>query len=327
MVSAFASIVRRLVFGGLPDSEEGWRRHLASAGFDEEAVMEIMECAMTVLMWQDAGLDEHTLALIRESHKVSWFTIDGICRLSKFVSGTLAGTSLADLVFIIAISRVVSRVEMRLKELNLVTQVATGGACTYFGLNADEAPISTFLLNPLYVDDYALTLYGRADSLLQKGAVAMRVMWQSFLEFKLQLIMEAGKTALLPFLHGPGCAAVQREVAGLPGGILVCPRGGGEVIRLHVVKSYKHMGRRACPNGDIMPEIAARYSTTKTVFRPLTRKLFKKESVPLKEKMPVAGSLLLSRPIQWQWCVAGFAYCRKAADPLECYGIHASSPW
>ena len=100
------------------------------------------------------------------------------------------------------------------------------------------------------------------------------------MEFSLKLHMEPGKTALLPFLQGCGCAPVQRIVAGLPKGILVCPLEVGEG-ELHVAKSYKHMGRTAMPNGDIMPGIVARYGTTLQVAKPLARRFFKKATVPI----------------------------------------------
>ena len=45
-------------------------------------------------------------------------SIDGIEKLSRFISGTLAGTSLADIVFIVALARVIDVVELRLAQLD-----------------------------------------------------------------------------------------------------------------------------------------------------------------------------------------------------------------
>ena len=55
---------------------------------------------MTLLRWQDAGATEHGLALLRCSHEASWFTVDGLCGLSKFIQGATAGSAIADIVFI-----------------------------------------------------------------------------------------------------------------------------------------------------------------------------------------------------------------------------------
>jgi len=80
VVSAFASIVRRSVFEGLPDSEEGWRRNLLTAGFDLESIDEIIKCSVTTIQWTEAGLDPHAQALITELYRKSWFTVDGVRR-------------------------------------------------------------------------------------------------------------------------------------------------------------------------------------------------------------------------------------------------------
>ena len=70
---------------------------------------------------------------------------------------------------------------------------------------------------------------------------------------------------------------------------------GDSSIKLHVVKHYKHMGRRVLPDGSILPEIAARYATTRKIAKPLENRLFRKSAVAWSEKVNVAGSLLLSR--------------------------------
>ena len=49
MVSAFASITRRLAIPDLPTSEEGWRRHVASLGFTGGETDDIIHSALTIL--------------------------------------------------------------------------------------------------------------------------------------------------------------------------------------------------------------------------------------------------------------------------------------
>ena len=64
---------------------------------------------------------------------------------------------------------------------------------------------------------------------------------------------------------------------------------------LNVVKFYKYMGVRTTASGDVLPEIAARYATTRNVIKPLKVKLFKTTSIAIKDKLHIAGSILLSR--------------------------------
>ena len=56
----------------------------------------------------------HAQALITDLYRESWFTVDGIQRLSTFKAGTQAVTSLADLIFIVAIAVVIKRLDRRL---------------------------------------------------------------------------------------------------------------------------------------------------------------------------------------------------------------------
>ena len=71
VVRAFASTIRRLVFEGLADSEEAWRRSLYGAGFDLEDIDEIIHSSVSALQWSEAGLDTHAQALITELYRKS----------------------------------------------------------------------------------------------------------------------------------------------------------------------------------------------------------------------------------------------------------------
>ena len=55
------------------------------------------------------------------------------------------------------------------------------------------------------------------------------------------------------------------------------------------------MGVRTVTSGDILSEIEARFATAKPEFRRLRAKLFKKSCVPTRDKVQIAGSLLVSR--------------------------------
>ena len=104
---------------GLPESELQWRTRLANCGFSEDDVQGIMQAAVTIAEWNDAGASCHVVEMVRVSYKYSWYTVDGVKRLSRFVKGTLAGTSIADLIFIMAVSRVVQKVAPRISACNL----------------------------------------------------------------------------------------------------------------------------------------------------------------------------------------------------------------
>jgi len=88
---------------------------------------------MTIDAWVQAGASPHAVALLRESHRSSWFSIDGVEKLSVFISGTLAGTSLADIIFIVTLARVIGEVDKELERRGLLQYVDSWDAAEYFG--------------------------------------------------------------------------------------------------------------------------------------------------------------------------------------------------
>ena len=110
IVSAFASIARRIAMPNMPESEEGWKLHILSIGFSPAEADEIVRGAISALEWKDAGASGHALELLTATHASSWFSIDGIITICKHTRGTPAGTSLADIVYILCMGRVVDRI-------------------------------------------------------------------------------------------------------------------------------------------------------------------------------------------------------------------------
>ena len=78
LVTAFASVSRCIAIPGLPESEEQWLRHLVGMGIQPEEASCIMNCALSILEYNAAGVSEHGVALLRETHKTSWFSTDGL---------------------------------------------------------------------------------------------------------------------------------------------------------------------------------------------------------------------------------------------------------
>ena len=82
--------------------------------------------------WIVAGGCSHLQALLKELHTGTWASTEGLAGVLQFQSGTLAGTPIADLVFIVAFARVLRKVRMNLKEVGLFYPITTDGAAQYF---------------------------------------------------------------------------------------------------------------------------------------------------------------------------------------------------
>ena len=128
----------------MPESEAAWRRHVHNIGFIVEEANSIVDGAISVLQWSEAGATAHALELLRLTHTGSWFTVDGINTVCSFTAGALAGTSLADIVFILCMARVVSKIQDELQAAGLVTHVPTSDTFDALGIYGDsKAPIGS----------------------------------------------------------------------------------------------------------------------------------------------------------------------------------------
>ena len=86
----------------------------------------------------------------------------------------------------------------------------------HFGFDEDEAPIAPFLLNPAFMDDYAVPILASAPDILAKSRLTMSIVHSAFLEYGMALNMKPGKTALLLGLFGKGAVATKMVVDQLP---------------------------------------------------------------------------------------------------------------
>ena len=114
IIGAFSAVNRRISIPDQPVSEEQWRRHLCACGYSVADANATVAIGLPVADWTAAGASQHAIALLSASHAASWFSIDGIEAVSTFLKGALAGTSLADIIFVVTMARVLSVLEVEL---------------------------------------------------------------------------------------------------------------------------------------------------------------------------------------------------------------------
>ena len=100
---------------------------------------------------------------------------------------------MADICFIVAVARVIARVEERLKEQDLATYLPTLDAKGMFGLQDDDLPMVTRLPSPFFVDDYAIPIMALAAACHAKSVAALTVFGIPFVNFRWNEIWRLGK--------------------------------------------------------------------------------------------------------------------------------------
>ena len=102
--SAFASIVREVVLP-MPTSADQLAHRLLARGLPHEAVARCMESTQAYDGWVASGDRRHLSAMLASSHLGSWFSMDTIDSIWHSKSGSLAGSSLGDLISCLSLAR------------------------------------------------------------------------------------------------------------------------------------------------------------------------------------------------------------------------------
>ena len=161
-------------------------------GLDVDIADCILSTAITVARWVEAGSDQHTVALLTASHRKSWFTIDGLEKVSAFVAGTMAGTSLADIVFVVAMARITTMIDRRLEEQELVYHLDPLPAAIHFDRDFLDLPAKTKVIASAWIDDLAVPVVCHAPALVAKSTAVPTEVWHVLNMFALQLNLKPG---------------------------------------------------------------------------------------------------------------------------------------
>ena len=165
--SAFASIVRGIALEPLLSAEDLCHR-LSARGFDDADIKSILEGVNDFTFWQESGGSHHLSVLTSRIHRCSWFAVDGVPGCYESCCGALAGTSLADVIFLLAFSRVLHAVEARLRSAGAMFKLPAAIVATRVCIIQAGHPMEGLgqSLGPIaFVDDVAQPLIASANEI------------------------------------------------------------------------------------------------------------------------------------------------------------------
>ena len=90
VVGAFASVIRKILIGGLADAEQV-ATICARLKLDHALGQEAVELARRDGVVAENGAPPHLAGLIREAHRNTWFSTEGLETIVKTTAGTRAG--------------------------------------------------------------------------------------------------------------------------------------------------------------------------------------------------------------------------------------------
>jgi hypothetical protein len=119
LAGAFASVVRRLGIGNDVTDMELARR-LRHIGFTGAQICATIDEMKQMRPWDDAKAPKQIQALLRDLLGTIWISMEHVSKVLLYTSGTAAGTSIADIISVVAFKSVPFEVRKQLSNQQLI---------------------------------------------------------------------------------------------------------------------------------------------------------------------------------------------------------------
>jgi len=220
-------------------------------------------------------------SIMQQLYTNSWVSQEYIPNVLNIVSGSAAGTPLADLVYGMCMARVLSLLRSSMHSDNLVSEIVIGS--------------KRFEVNDVsFVDDVAMPIISEAKNLTAKIGAVADCAYGVFSSFGMALNFNPGKSEATVGLFGHDSRQARKHLF-LAGNKI--PISAGNFKSLNVVKCYQHVGTLSTISCDPREEVTKRIGIMRSDSRALCKRIMKVPSVPLKKKITVMQSFILTRGI------------------------------
>jgi len=253
VVTAFARMLRRSVFD-ISEGDEIWLKTLKECGFSDGDVSAIYDTVAALSSWDIDGegdlsgggqfCNELSIKVAKHWFTNTWMSQEGLEGVFITDFGCMAGTPLADLVFTVAISRILYVFRKSLHEDQLESSFPVNG-------------IEHIIRDVSFVDDTACPVCAPACDIVQKITAVASVAFRVFKCFKLDLNFAPGKSECVLKLAGAGKKKFARELSS-SGNSSSFSAPDGNIICLLFVKTYKHVGTKTPFDSHMGQEVASR---------------------------------------------------------------------
>ena len=146
-------------------------RFSVSRGFTPEAAQRIVDRTCRVAKLIQESLTQHAVSLPSEFHCSTCFTVEAVEGVIHTLNGTVAGHSIADLVFALADAEVADDLHRRLLDESLVVELPTAGLADWWGIGdtiSEDFPLVAHVARPAYCDDAFVPVFAEAADITNK---------------------------------------------------------------------------------------------------------------------------------------------------------------
>lgn len=312
--TAFASMISEflLVTGPTVIPDDHFEQCLRSKGFQDQQIHDILFSAEAAYKWTKARGSNHSYQVLSNMYTATWASTEGLSGVYEIGSGSLAGTTHADLVFAFAVASVFDEIRTELESTNLLTKLDESLIEDIFGL---KLPISLArALEVLFVDDSALSVLAPSLKLVDKVREVVVVVDSVFSKFGLELNYKPGKSEALIVFVGRDSYAARVKLLIEQQSYIIFTNRYGVVKHLVVTDQYKHLGSKVVVSGSLGPEVTFHFGSMYGAFKGVRSKILKNPGIALKIQVLVIKALLYSEALYQAstWKALNISEARRA---------------
>ena len=234
------------------------------------------------------------LALARELHQQTWFTLAEDTTIVRTERGTRPGGTLADVLFNVLFAKVLSRRQSSV-QVSYAPAVPWDGCRTPFPTASLHACPKVAVTDIVYADDLCTPVVCRGATHLRSAVSAVTAdTMDALTPHALRANLDPTKTAALMSPIGAGSRQARQELfVQLKGRIPIWPDSKG-LLWLDLVPRYRHLGSLISYDGKLGPEIRHRLALANAAFREGRRKVYACKLIPMERRAVLLKSNVLS---------------------------------
>jgi len=224
---------------------------------------------------------EFNLLLTAHFYKNTWFSTEYLSHIMKTSRGSLAGAPLADVVYGLAMSRVLFALEVAMNDAGINANIKLG--------NGDVIKFT----HSSYHDDVMIPISGPAERIVDYTCKNASIVYTVFKMYGLTINFSKNKTEAIASFHGKKAVSAKGKLA--RNNMNANFEAGNNQFNLRFVTNYKHVGTKTSITCNMAEEVVSRSGMMKTDCRTNFRKVFKINGLQIHKKLYYARCYIMSK--------------------------------
>eukprot|EP00435_Cladocopium_sp_Y103_P056394 s1820_g19.t1 len=245
---------------------------------------------------EQAHMPAHMRRALQALHTNTRFAVQGQDDHVHTQIGSRPGDPFADIVFGFVFARVLSLVESRLADLELLETYTDTSNSGLFPKDSCEELVTHSMMGPTWMDDVCISISGStAAEVVHRASVATSILLETCTAHGVSPNLDKGKSEILLSLRGRGSRALRVQYFSAVQGRCMPILTGYGTHFISVVGQYTHLGNAAHHTGTSHKEVRQRFAIGNAAFSAHRRVLFQNPAFTARRRADLFGSLVMSK--------------------------------